>query len=536
MYKLMIVDDEAIIRNGIINNMDFKAMGIEVVASCENGLEALDLVKQQQPDIIMTDINMPFMNGLDLAEQVLELLPLTKIIFLTGYDTFEYAQQALKLKIVEYLVKPILPKELSKVFTKVIHLIREEEAESESLSKMKERLAETVPVLRERFLNRLIKRPIMTDELQGKMESLGIKLQARYFQLMIVDAKMDDVENADYNRMDMALTKMLGIVHSYIEVFSDAISFRTYFDQIVIIVGGDDNEDLREASDLLAEKIDVVAHKNLEINVTIGIGKTVRHLERISKSFEGAAEALEYKLFGGESHVVSCYDIAHKRGNEGLTIVAYAARMHKEIKSGNLDSINGLLGEVFGILAVSQLSTTNYYIHVQSIVTSIILSLEEQGIHYADIFTDKKNPNIKLYEMVTLDEMYHWLRDMCANIMAYIREEREDYQTSQAKSAVDYIAEHYGDEDISLKKICKDLCMSVSYFSVLFKEETGTTFVDYLTKIRIDKAKELLRNTSHKTYVIAATVGYKDPHYFSLVFKKATGMTATAFRDSLKGV
>lgn len=534
MYKLLIVDDEAIIREGIIRNVDFALMGIEVIGSCENGVEALEVVRNEKPDIIMTDINMPFMNGMELAEHVMEMSPLTKIIFLTGYDKFEYAHQAVKLKVLDYLVKPVLPRELTRVFDKVLNIIKKEENEYDSVSKLKEQLEEMKPVLRERFLNRLIKRPISTHEMKAKMAFTGVELLADYFACLVIEPVNVDMES-DFNRVEMTLMQLGELIQEYLSAFTDAVSFITYNDQIVVIIGGDDREDVIETCDLLADKIDQLSQSKLSCRLGIGIGKVVRRLERISESGNTAADALAYKYFNGGGNIISYYDIEQKRGTK-ISLSSFAPRIHKEIKSGNKESINGVIETFFIALGSIPMPVENYYIHVQNILASIVLALEEMGIHYSDIFGEGAVPGLELHEQETLVLMQQWLKVKCDRIIDYIIEEREDYQTGQAKSAVQYIEAHYMDEDISLKKVCKELCMSVSYFSIIFKEETGTTFVDYLTRTRMEKAKELLRNTNKKTYEVAAEVGYKDSHYFSLVFKKNTGMTATAFRSSLAGV
>ena len=335
----------------------------------------------------------------------------------------------------------------------------------------------------------------------------------------------------DYNELDSNLRTAMAIIMSFTEGIRDCVVFRTYFDRIAILLGGDELNDVTETGDLLADRI--YSGLGSSMPIFIGIGKPVLHFEDISRSYNTATEVLEFRVFNGKHAISSYMDLDRKRGKSQLTLSGYAAAIHKEVKNGTLKALLQIIDEAFGELSDHTMPIENYYLHVQSLLTSIILSLDEQGIDYKDICRDAKNPILHLHSMKSLEEMKGWLKDLCRDILDYVVAEQEDYQAGQAKGAVAYIENHYADGDISLKKICKDLCMSVSYFSQIFKEETGTTFVDYLTGLRMEKAKDLLRNTSDKTYEIAAAVGYKDAHYFSLVFKKQVGMTATAFRDSI---
>lgn len=535
MYKLVIVDDEQIIREGIAANTDFGSLNIELVGCCENGLEALEVVKAHQPDIVMTDINMPFMNGLELAEQILHLYPLTKIIFLTGYDRFEYVKQALRLRITDYLVKPILPNEFLKIFKKVTKTLEQERLKEIHISSLIDRVAETEQVLRDRFLNRLTKGKMCTTELMGNLRNhkIDMDLSINNYQALCVSFDQTGMcDSMNYNILDGYLIKALTLIHSYTSGMPDCVVFRTYYDRIAVFIGGEDQCDVTEASELLADK--VLSGMTQESGVSISIGKIVKSFEAISQSYKSAEEVLEYRLFSGK-HAISSYIDLKKRRGSGLSISLseYAGAIYREVKSGTHLTLNKRIDEAFDLLRKHTLAVDSYYIHVQSLLTSIILSLEEQGISYSDVTKQTLNPLLKLQKMQTLDEMQVWIKQLCTSIIEYVVEEQEDYQFSQAKAARSYIEAHFSDDDISLKKVCKALGMSVSYFSQIFKEETGKTFVDYLTCLRMEQAKVLLRNTSDKTYEISAAVGYKDSHYFSLVFKKHVGMTATAFRDTI---
>ncbi len=534
MYKLLIVDDEAIIREGIINNVDFKAIGLQLVGSCENGVDALEVVKESQPDIVMTDINMPFMDGMTLAENILDLYPLTKIVFLTGYDKFEYAHHALKLKVSDYLVKPVLPKELKEVFQKVIHSIEVDQAEEEVLGKLRSQLKDTVPVMRERFLNRLIKWPIEQREIDAKFKSFDMRIEGRFFQLLCLTIQNTQCCEFEFNQLDKELTNMFIVSNNILEGINDSFIFRSYNDEVIILVASDTDNDLLDLTTLISEKLEEASDRYYNINLSIGIGKVCRSIGHIHKSYESALSSLDYRFFKSTKQVVSYYDIHEKTGMKPLSLTAYGNQLYKALKNGTKESIDCILTDVFKELEEATLPIDNIYIHVQHILTSIMLSLEEQGISNHEIFGSSRNPSVTLYEYETLTDIKEWMFHIIELIIARVIKDRSDYQLSQAKKTIRYVEDHFNEHDMSLKKVCKALSMSVSYFSLLFKEETGTTFVDYLTNLRMERAKELLRNTNKKTYEVADQVGYKDSHYFSLVFKKQVGMTATAFRDTMR--
>lgn len=461
MYKLMIVDDEAIIRDGIINNMDFDAMGgISVVGSCENGVDAFECYKEMSPDIVLTDINMPFMNGMELAERILAINPLTKVIVLTGYDKFEYARQALKLKITDFLVKPVLPRELTKVFDKVIKLIEEESTSDNDMYKLRERLAETKPILRERFYNKLIRRPFMTNELKGKLASYNIEMSAPYYQGLCLRIKHNQNDRVDHNQLDDEMTKVLGFAIHHLADLGDSLCFRTYNDAIAIIVGGgEEAEDVIETSQLLAFKIEEQAMQNLVLPIVIGIGRIVNRLEIIYESYEQAKAAIGYLAYQGSNHIISYTDVTLKRGFGDFDSTTYAKSIYKAFKSGTLEEISNVINNYYQTLVTQHIPVESSYIHTQNIVMSILLSLSDQGINHKDIFQGDMNPTTHLYEHKQLEESKKWLLSFCDKIMAYIVSEREDYQTNQASQAVAYVKAHYHESDVSLKKIFVSLCL-----------------------------------------------------------------------------
>lgn len=532
MYKLLIVDDESIIREGILANIDFAAMGIEVVGSCENGMEAIDVFRDKSPDIILTDINMPFMDGMELAETLLEEAPLLKVVILTGYDRFDYAQQALKLKISDYLVKPVLPRDIKPVLKKLIKQIESERMQEESLSNLREQLSETLPILRDRFLNSLITRAYSTRELEGKLRSNQINLDAIYYQLLCVNEHSNMAGEPDYNKTDERLTRIHKLSLLQIEGLTDAIAFRTYYDNVALIIGGDSKDDVAETARLVATRMEEICQSQNGLDVGIGISSVRKGLEGLSESYKEANEALEFESFRGSHHII-CYDDIAYHNRDAFDSADYASRMYKEFRSGNTESILELVDEFFVRLEDRTMSGEKAMIHIQNVVMSIMLSIQDQGIE-VDGVLGGKNPTVALYDHESLSSIKTWMRDLCKELTGLIFSERETYQKNQSRLTVDYVDKNYCNQELSLKQACEELSMSVSYFSNLFKEATGTTFVDYLTTLRMDKAKELLRNTDLKTYEIADKVGFRDAHYFSLVFKKQTGMTATAFRESVR--
>lgn len=534
MYKLLIVDDERIIRDGIVSNIDFVTLGFELVGCCENGIEALDVVNEKKPDVVLTDINMPYMNGIELAEHINAINPLTKVIVLTGFDRFEYVQKAIKLKVFDFLVKPILPRDLTKVFERVIEVLDIENHTTASMKLMKEQISESRLIVRERFYNRLVLGKIKEEDLANNKDLLDFEASNASYITMLCDVLESERASSTYEELDELNSYIMSIAEKALENVTSGISFINYEDQVTIILGNQDDEELMEEAEVvavrIAEAVDIHIHKKVQI----GIGTIEYTVINVSKSYEGAKKALGYRFFDTECEVINYRDIANTSSvDTQLFNQRDTANIYRLLKTGSKSELIEELNNVFDNYRQLGGNIDSYYINIHNILTMVFYALEEINIDFKGIFEASENPFKKLYRFSSLDSIQAWMVELFNQITTVTIQEKKNRNMNQGLKAREYIETYYADPELNLKRICKDLLMSTSYFSSMFKKSFHVTFVEYLTTYRMEKAKEFLRYSDMKTYEVSEKVGYNDPHYFSMVFKKKTGMTTTTFREQI---
>ncbi|MCX7711151.1 MAG: response regulator [Clostridia bacterium] len=535
MYKILIVDDESFVREGIKENIDWKKHGFELVCDCENGLEAMEAVDKFKPDIVLTDICMPFVDGLELTRYIVEKYPWIKVVILTGYDEFEYAQQAVKLKAFDYMLKPITANELRKVLDKLKTELDEEYDKLEDLNKLKKLLRESLPLLKERFLNCLLQGTLKSSEIKEKFEYFNIHLAGNTYLALTVD--IDDYGDLKlaHPETDAGLFQfaVYNISEEILSQKQNCIVFQNNTEKTVIILGNENERSLQESAIGISEEIRQAVEKYLKFTVTIGIGKTILSISDLYDSYKYALSALDYRFLLGKNRVISIHDMEGSLVEKSAYNKELELKLVSAVKIGTAEDIDNITSQLIQNLKESYTSINKCYYHVHQIVMSVIGALNELGHSESEVFGENRTLLTEVYQFKTLEETKLWLDNLFKRASEYLRGRRNDYYQTQAEKAVEYIKSKYDDPDISLNSICKHLLMSTSYFSSIFKSHTGQTFVEYLTKVRVEMAMKLLKGTNLKTYEVAEKVGYKDPHYFSMIFKKTLGCTPSDYRERL---
>lgn len=536
MYKLLIVEDEAIVREGIKESFDWPSMGFELIGDCEDGSEAMGIIEGNQPDIILTDICMPIMDGLELTQRVTRCFPQTKVIILTGYGEFEYAQQAVKLKAYDFILKPITAKELSAVLKKVRDALDEEKGKIEDINRLKLQLKESMPVLKERFLNRLINGKISDEIIIEKSRYFEIKLEGKFFLTLVTDI---DEENAIMDghlgmTAELFYFAVSNICEEIIAEENHGIVFQDIEGKTVMLLCGESSECLIERASKLAENIREAVGKYLRTTISVGIGKKCGSKKDIYQSYQGALAALEYRFLIGKNHVINILDVEGNKNENTFHIKELEEKLKSRIKIGTLEEIELAVSEIFRILLESCISLQQCYIYINQIVYSVASVLRELELEEAEFYGSGLNPFTEIFKFKSLNEVEQWLKNLCLRISKFIINKRNSQWKLHAIKAEEYIKANYMAKSMSLNTICKHLHVSTTYFSMIFKNYKGETFVEYLTRVRLEKAMELLKSTDMKMYEIADEIGYNDPYYFSITFKKTTGMTTKEFRESMK--
>lgn len=527
MYKVILVDDEEIVREGIRNRIPWGDLGFELVGTAENGQEAFHMIQSNQVDLLITDICMPIMDGLALTENVKNISPSVKIIILSGYDQFDYAQNAIKLGVQDYILKPITSKEMQALLMKVKKTLDEEMSGKVYLEALRRQVQESLPLLKERFLNQLISFPVSEEEFTGNCGYLSIPLSKPPYIVLLIDLDSKDHVFEETQLLQFAITNLS------VEWFRDrdeVIAFSNRQGQTVILMSCMDLQLAQEQAFSISKEIQEVIQDKLKTQVSIGISNVALRAKDIHVSYQEALAALEYRFLLGKNHIIHIADMEKKQYlfSQPLDL---EKKLLLNIKVGSIEETLHLIDSIFVHLKKSGLNRCKLFI--MELLVMINKTFYELGLEMEQLWGESFVPMTELHQYKTMNEIKDWLKTVCRDANLLISEQRTSSTKQQVEQAKQYIREHYADSSISLSSICKYLHVSVSYFSLIFKKETGETFVEFLTKFRLEKAKQLLRGTDYKTYEIAEMAGYSDPQYFSTVFKKQVGVSPTEYRSAV---
>ncbi len=535
-YKILLVDDEEEIRKGIIKHIKWEELGFNVVGEAENGIEALDIIDKTEPDIVITDIKMPFMDGIKLAQNIRYRYPTTKVIVLSGFDDFEYAQEAMKLGVMRYILKPINSAEMHEMLRELKGLLDEEILSKNNLELLKLNYEKSLPLLKERFLNYWIE-DYVTSEVIEENRSL-FKLEIGTEDLCIAIIRPDGLMNKENNIQFVKNTSLLKVaIFNVCEEIVKSHSLGTLFMKMneMVIIAPIRKGELLEASNHVfngLEQIRVTVEKYLNTTVTIGVGNVCTDRCMLYKAYLSAKAALDYTITLGNNKLIYIEDIEPENAREIIFEEDKEKVLLAAIKTGKEEEIKKILEAILKQMEGAQITLSDYQIYIIEIFSSIMHLMRSMEIDNKEIFPEVGNFFSYISALRTKEEVKEWLSTVSLSVSKAIIAKRNLSKNDLIERAKIYIEENYADEELSAEKLCNYLHISTNYFSALFKKETRLTFTNYLTQIRINKAKELLRNTEMKAFDIGNKVGYVEGHYFSYVFKKVTGITPTEYRNA----
>ena len=533
MIKVFLCEDEFVVREGIKNNIDWAGNGYEFVGEASDGELALPLIRKLEPDIVITDIKMPFMDGLELSRVIRKELPFAEIVILSGYEEFDYAKQAISIGVAQYLTKPIsgddLLRELDTLREKIIRS-KEERALKEQFKKEME---ENDRRERSDLFRYLVSGDCAVPELLQRAEKLGIDLSAMWYNIVLLFTKSEHHEIEEYSRSSVTIDEYLLEIADEME----CIVFDRDLEGKAILIMADSEEELGRRQSALIEKFEAVFKDYSHVRFCGGIGKAVNRLSRLNESYEDAGCALANRFFVPDSGFFTAKrDMAQTSATEEQfdmsTIDAKRidkSNVQKFLKMGNLDEIPFYVGEF--VKSVGE-DAFNSYIFRQYIAMDVFFAVSG---FMEEITGGKEGAGIAEVSKEALGNVTSVTEYITQVIESAIRY-RDSIATNRYKdivdSAVKYIEENYADEELSLNQLASHVNVSPNHLSTIFSQQTGKTFIKYLTEYRMDKAKEMLRCTSKRSSEISEAVGYKDPHYFSYMFKKTVGMTPTNYRGN----
>lgn len=534
--KVFLVEDEMVIRRGIKNSIDWEKEGYIFCGEASDGELAYPMIIKEKPDIRITDIRMPFMDGLELCKLVKKELPNIKILILSGYDEFDYAKEAIRLGVTEYLLKPISSGKLLEALNGVSESIRREKEDKDLVRKYMEEMRENTEHEKQKFFEQMIAGNLsMADALEtGKKYEMN--LSAGMYNLLLFRFTLGE-ENRKSG-------ELLGEAEYAIEKLTERLEYVFEFQRGVegwaFLLMADNEEQMSERVKELSKDLEEIMKNYSTIAYFGGIGQPVARLRELEESFREAERALAARFTMELNRIISVEDIRMAQNVDTLDDIEITSfgeiektrtMLEKFLNNGAEDEIDEFVDVYINELPEENLKSVlmRQYIIMDAYIVMMSFCEKIEGIE-GEMQAQSEELKNSMKTIQTLEEIKNYIRMLLKKIIG-VRDTISGRRYSDIiEIAKDQIRKTYMSDEISLNTIAAEVGMSPSYFSSIFSKEMGKTFVEYLTEIRMDRAKELLMCSSMKTSEIGYEVGYKDPHYFSYIFKKTQNCTPKEFR------
>ena len=533
MYKILLVDDEILVRDAIRENIDWGKLDCELIGDCENGKQAVEFVKTHEVDIVLTDILMPYMDGMELSHFLHDNYPDILIVIFSGFGEFEYAKKAIQYNVSEYMLKPVTAMELTKVIENMKEKLdsrKKEQRKMESLTQVSQDYHKNANVIRSKALDCLVKCTRDVQVSLDELERMGITFQAASYRVAVFDIDTySDMYQMDMDKQQESalMAFVLFNVGDEIVVQEKAgVVYQEGNNRVCIIFAGNRTKEFSESIHRICHEIQKKVKEVIGLETSIGIGSWVRSPHELIYSYRLAAKAIDYRyLLGGNL----LFDMEEKKTDNSIFLINDLEILTESIKSGDRKLMEKTLGQIETEIKSALVEKSYACIYLQQVIRAIGNTCQSLSEEPEKIIAQRE----ALLKAVTEQRMFSQAAALVEKYAQEVFDALQELNSSngqrQGMLAMDYIQKNYMDACLSLNSICSYLNISTSYFSTIFKEMTGETFIEVLTRVRMEKAKELLENTTMKNYEIAEKVGFSDPHYFGISFKKITGKTPTEY-------
>ena len=544
MLKTFLVEDEVVIREMIKKMIPWEQYGFELAGEASDGEMALPLILQSKPDLLITDIKMPFMDGLTLSKLVKKELPNIKIVILSGYDDFNYAKQAISIGVEDYLLKPITKNAFIERLEEIRNRFEHERTQIEYYEKFRLEMQEYERNASRDFFESLVRADSNLEEIYQRADRLNLDIVAEAYNILIFSPDISDSScnsTEGYSDWEAEVHKK---IENYFLTHPVAMLFRHQVFSYAILVKGQRDSieaNTRECVEMI-QKIMEETSKNADW--FIAVGEEADRLSRIKQSYHTAARTYAFRyLYDG--HILYYNMLEQVRESSSDTSKTETVQLknvninalnpeilQKFLSSGLEDEVDSFVHDYFHAIGkepMESLVFRNYV--VLSVRFSVLSFLKKIGYDDTELSREETDDIVEKTSQST-EASIAYAEDLLKRAIAIRDENAGNQNRSVLKQAVDFIDGHYMDEEISLNKVAHVANVSANHFSALFSQNMGQTFIEYLTTLRMDKAKELLRCTSKRSSEIAGEVGYKDAHYFSYLFKKTQRMTPSEYRKT----
>lgn len=533
MLKVFLVEDESFIREGLRDTIPWEKYGYTFVGEASDGEMALPLIRKARPDVLITDIKMPFMDGLALSRIVHAELPQTKIIIISGYDDFEYARQAIEVGVEQYLLKPVTKLTLRKTLLELKEKIEQESTNDDYQLRYQTEMKEYEQFARRHFFEKLLHGELSVQEIYEEAAKQSIDLTASMYNLLFISLQerfsqltREEQERNHYRREEL--------LHFFLR-YPQYVLFSWNVNQYGILIKAD-NERMEEFIQKAIRQVEQMCETEDQPFIWyVTIGNPVERLSMLKECYQNVSHYFAYRYFLPDMHIFSEETLADQISNKDDTDLKNvdSAQMDPEtikdfLHSGSnsevQDFVEGYLGKIRDALG-SRMFRDYVTLNIRFTILAFIDSMG--SVHEE---AKKRMEEYDVKGTLNIEELTSYFTDMLKTALD-IRDQESNSQSGHVlKQALEYIDSHYCDESISLNEVAARAGVSPNHLSSVFSQNMQKTLIEYITNKRMEKAKKLLKTTNVSTGSIAAEIGYKDPRYFSFVFKKTQGMSPREYR------
>lgn len=520
MYRLMIVEDEPIVLEGMLKIINFEDFGFEVVSACSNGSEALKNFNKAKPDVVITDICMDLMDGLEFIERASQESSRVKFVVVSGHQDFKFVKKALSLKVLDYILKPVTAKEFKELLTKIAGELNKKKVslnQFEEVQKSAEELDKNI------LFNKLINIKLSPKEIEFFFEKHNIELNKKYFRVLIL--KMDNMHYArnrlGYESSDSLLNDIYYKVAEFCSKYKNIVSFISPQGYVVVIVNEDELEHVSKISKEISEEMRTFFSTSDDDRISCFAGYDVDSKNKMTESFESAAKLIKSGVLKNDTDY---YD-------SGIILKDRKQKLYDYRKDIEEWIVNIIYSDKKAFESVEK-------IHQNSKQANLLLSDYKKiaSIMYDKIYKELSDAKLDLsvdvnIELYSESETTNYLNNLTQKGFDEINKESVSRETYITNKALAYIHKNYDDFNLDLQAVCKHLDISISYFSQIFKKNMDMTFIKYVNNYRIEKAKHFLEHSQKRIGEVSEMVGYIDPHYFGIVFKKHVDTTPKKYRS-----
>lgn len=526
--KVFVVDDELIFREHICSTILWEAHGLSLCGQAENGRDALEKFNEISPDIVLLDVNMPFMDGLTLGERLREINPNIEMVIISGYDEFEFAKKAMKLGVNNYILKPFENEELIstllKIKTKIENRHQHERFVQKSIAEMEDAL-----------LYRLIHNfdHSQTEKIREELLHLNILIKSNRFQTAVIEFENREEKTLPSENFAYLRTNIKFILKELLTHRGNHLIFNHSDNTILVVMEIESSGGCEEFNRYLFRRISNITKKLPHFTVNMGVGSDHEGIDGITISYNEALLALQNKFIYG----------ANKLFDYGLLSIRekstefFCSQMSKDlllyIKSGNLSAIESALQELFEFIVKKEISFDNMLLICTGLVSICLSYITSIGKSINEVFEKDFSPISDIKNQKSIQSLQIWLIEIFKKTIAHLNNPMTSKADIILKEAIQYIKRNYSDSSLNVERIAQVLYHNSRYLRKIFQDKMGMTIVEYITTVRMEKAKQLIGESNMKYADIACMIGLSDKEYFSKCFKKHFGIPPSEYENEI---